>query len=86
MVNFPYDIGVLGSQRDCKKTFLRTYMARKIFQSILSNLQVSDTNLDHPHNHFFIIHCLKCILLRLQYTLVTCCDEKISLQHTVRLQ
>ena len=34
-----------------KLPFFGTYMGRNTFQSIMSNLQVSDSTLDLPHNH-----------------------------------
>ena len=34
-----------------KTSFFGTYMGRNTFQSIISNLQVSDLSLDFPHSH-----------------------------------
>ena len=34
-----------------KTAFFGTYIGHNTFQSIMSNLQVSDSTLDLPHNH-----------------------------------
>ena len=34
-----------------KTAYFRTHMGQNTFQSIMSNLQVSDSTLDLPHNH-----------------------------------
>ena len=40
-----------GIMERLKTAFFGTYMGRNTFQSILSNLQVSDSTLDLPCNH-----------------------------------
>ena len=40
-----------GHGETVKITFFETYIGKNIFQSIMSNLQVSESILDHAHNH-----------------------------------
>ena len=41
----------LDHRETVKTAFFGTYMGLNMFQSIMSNLQVSDSTLDLPHNH-----------------------------------